>query len=200
VYLSRMVLDLEDALARRDLGDPYEMHATLMRLVDAGAARPLWRLEPTRATEPPHVLIQTNVEPDATALRERGTAYFTAFDTKRHVLVDAIAAGDALRFRLRANPTVKREGKRHGLTLEEDQIAWIERSLVKHGAGDVVAMVRSSERRAMGRRRRTPAIVLQDVTYEGVVRVSEPDAIRSAIRHGIGHAKALGYGLLTVAR
>lgn len=200
MYLSRVTLDLDDRLARRDVADPYEMHATLMRLVDAGAGRPLWRLESGRGTVAPQVLVQTDAEPDANALRERGSDYFTEFDTKRHALCEAIAAGDVLRFRVRANPTVKRERKRHGLTNEEDQLAWIERTLLKHGAASVVAIVRGSERRSMGRRRSGPPIVIQDVTFEGMVRVADPDAMRSAIRQGVGHARALGYGLLSVAR
>ena len=37
------------------------------------------------------------------------------------------ANGQLLRFRLRANPTVTRAGKRHGLTSQGAQLAWLQR-------------------------------------------------------------------------
>src|SRR5690606_37796715 len=68
VVLSRLVMNLGSSAARRDLANAYEMHSTLMRLVDAGAGRPLWRLELGRDGRPPELLIQTDVEPDFGAL------------------------------------------------------------------------------------------------------------------------------------
>lgn len=200
MYLSRVLLDMEDWRARRDLGDPYEMHATLMRLVDAGSARPLWRVEEGRNGAPPFVLIQTDVAPDAQVLRGAESRYFVSYEAKRNALFDALAVGERLRFRVRANPTVTRDGKRHGLTREEDQLAWVDRTLTRSGATEVSAAVRGSERRVMGRRRGGRPIVIQDVTFDGVLHVSDAERLRAAIRMGVGHAKALGYGLVTVAR
>lgn len=200
MVLSKVTLDLEDVHARRDLADPYEMHATLMRLVDGGVSRPLWRLEVPRGPLPPHILVQTDEEPNPSQLRAGGTPYFTSFESRPHLLASDLREGELLRFRLRANPTVTREGRRHGLLREQEQLAWIDRSLSKGGASDVLATVTASGRHVMRRRRGGAPIVVQGATFDGVLRVNDVQALRRTLIEGIGHAKALGFGLLTVAR
>ncbi len=200
MVLSKVTLNLEDALARRDLADPYEMHATLMRLVDAGASRPLWRLETQRSGAAAQILVQTDIEPDPDQLTGRGKAYFTSFVSKPNRILEDIGAGEALRFRLRANPTVTRQGKRHGLLREEEQLAWIDRCLRARGTTDILTVVRESSRQVMRRRRGSKPIIIYAVTFDGILRVEDPQALHAAVREGIGHAKALGFGLLTVAR
>lgn len=200
MVLSKITLDLEDTNARRDLADPYEMHSTLMRLVDGGASRPLWRLEVPRGPLPPHILVQTDKPPDPTQLRVGGTPYFTSFESRPHLLADDLRVGELLRFRLRANPTVTREGKRHGLLREEEQLAWIDRVLTNGGASDVLATVTASGKEVMRRRRSGAPIVIQAAAFDGVMRVTDNETLRRTLIQGIGHAKALGFGLLTVAR
>ena len=52
MYLTRLTLDPRSAQARRDLGDAYEMHRTLVRaFVDSPQSEPprfLWRLEASK--------------------------------------------------------------------------------------------------------------------------------------------------------
>jgi CRISPR system Cascade subunit CasE len=200
MVLSTITLDLDDAQARRDLADPYEMHATLMRLADGGASRPLWRLETPCDGSTPYVLVQTDIDPDPTQLRSRGTPYFTTFESQPHRLLDDIRGGEPLRFRLRANPTLKRAGKRYGLVQEDEQLAWIDRTLRTRGASEVVPLVRESARHTLRRHRGGTPIVLHGATFDGTFHAADPAAIRTAVRDGLGHAKGFGFGLLTVAR
>jgi len=200
MVLSKITLDLDDAHARRDLSDPYQMHATLMRLVDAGASRPLWRLETPRSGGAPYILVQTDIEPDPAQLRSRGTPYYTTFESQPHRLLDDIRDGDPLRFRLRANPTVTRAGKRYGLVREDEQLAWIERTLKTRGASEVLPVVRESARHTLRRHRGGTPIVLHGATFDGILHVEDAEAIRAAVHNGLGHAKGFGFGLLTVAR
>ena len=37
-------------------------------------------------------------------------------------------------------------------------------------------------------------------TFEGVLEVTEPEALRRVLTHGIGRGKAYGCGLMTLAR
>ena len=37
-------------------------------------------------------------------------------------------------------------------------------------------------------------------TFEGVLEVTDPDALRHGLVHGIGRGKAYGCGLMTLAR
>lgn len=201
MFLTRLTLNPRDRDARRDLANPYDLHSTLERAISDG--RVLWRLEVTRDNTLPTVLVQHAGEPDWTAFPE---SYLThGPDTKSLDLARLLEPGRLLRFRVCANPTVTRfdpesqKNKRHGLTLLEDQLGWLERQLVRAGleprgftmshAERVVARKRSAER---------PITVLA-VTFDGHVRVSEPDNARRTLEEGVGHAKALGLGLVSVA-
>ncbi|MEU6482252.1 type I-E CRISPR-associated protein Cas6/Cse3/CasE [Streptomyces sp. NPDC047017] len=44
-----------------------------------------------------------------------------------------------------------------------------------------------------------PRVTLSTATFEGRLRVIDPDALRTALLHGIGPAKGYGQGLLTLA-
>ncbi|MFJ4767622.1 type I-E CRISPR-associated protein Cas6/Cse3/CasE [Streptomyces uncialis] len=44
-----------------------------------------------------------------------------------------------------------------------------------------------------------PRVTLSTATYQGRLRVTDPDALRHTLLHGIGPAKAYGRGLLTLA-
>lgn len=200
MVLSRMVLDLQNANARRDLSDPYEMHVTLMRLVGEGGAKPLWRLERTRAAEQAVILIQTHDEPDPGPLGAGPEPYFRTFASKRNRLLERLQVGDRFRFRLRANATVKRNGKRHGLVNEDEQLEWLRRQLAKGGAELVGAHVGESRREVLKRRRRGRTIVVHGVTFDGALAVNDPMALHDLVATGIGHARAFGFGLITLSR
>ncbi len=43
------------------------------------------------------------------------------------------------------------------------------------------------------------AVTLTTVTYDGILQITDADAFRRALTNGIGHAKAYGCGLLTLA-
>ncbi|MFE1130066.1 type I-E CRISPR-associated protein Cas6/Cse3/CasE [Streptomyces albidoflavus] len=54
-----------------------------------------------------------------------------------------------------------------------------------------------SDRRATGARRH---VHLRTATYDGLLDVTDPDALRQTLVEGIGHGRAYGCGLLTLAR
>jgi len=43
-------------------------------------------------------------------------------------------------------------------------------------------------------------VTLVTVTYDGLLEVTDPDALRRTLTRGLGRAKAYGCGLLTLAR
>lgn len=200
MYLSRLVLNPRHPLARRDLGNPYDMHATLLWLYeDPKAARPLWRSESAR---PPTVLLQSLVRPDFSRLDKRDgfAGYFAqAPETKPYELPRRLHEGQVLRFRLEANPTVTRGGRRHGLRRVEEQLLWLRRQAEKAGFSVLGATVSRTERWSVRKRGQEQAIVLWVARFDGVLQVRDPDRLREAIQKGIGHGKAFGLGLLSVA-
>lgn len=197
MYLSRLSLNAANSQARNDLADAYEQHRTLMRLADAGAGKMLWRSEPRSPTE---LLVQTTNEPDFQVFLQEMPAYLLAHDTLPNRLLNGLESGDILNFRVRANPTVKRNGKRHGLQQHDDQLQWLGRTLTANGAKLMEAQVSETRRLVCGRKREGRPIVLQSVVFDGIVQVTNPDIFKICITGGIGHGRALGFGLITLAR
>lgn len=201
MVLSRLELNLEDPSARRDLANPYEMHSTLMRVVEESASRPLWRIEQQLdVSMTASILIQSEGVPDSEALRAYAPKYFRKFDSKQNVLLENLANGQVLNFRLRANPTVTREGKRHGLDDVDEQLAWIERQVTRAGGELLGAETSNPAKLKMVRRSQSSPIVILGVTFDGQLRVLDDLLLKVAVRTGIGPGKALGFGLLTLSR
>lgn len=221
MFLSRIHLDTRAREVRRDLSDPYQLHSTLCRAfcesdVKCPEGEFLWRLEPEIDPEGrPLVLVQSRAIPNWGGIGVRGWLVEAdpAIDLEEKLGLGSLQAGWRFRFRLRANPCVTRDGKRLGLLKLEGQEAWIARKGRLHGFaipgsptgdpsspsyGGVAARV-SQEQFIRSKQRSGNDIRIFSVLYDGVLLVEEPDAFRRAIRSGIGHGKAMGLGMLSVA-
>jgi len=204
MYLSKLTLNPTPACRQvlRDLSNPYEMHRTIMRgfpgKAKGGPGRILFRVEPTAPDEPPVVLVQSDKTPDWSDLLARAD-YLLDAQTKEVRL--SLRAGQRLRFRLRANPAVKRDGRRHGLLKEDDQQRWLQRKAEQAGFAPVDFAVRRKDRLHSRKRAdgETMAQTHLAVDFEGVLKVNDPDALVKAIAAGIGPAKGFGFGLLSIA-
>lgn len=202
MFLSKLVLNPRNREARRDLSNPYELHRTLSRAfapdAESTPARFLWRLESTGGWQQPIVLVQSATQGNWTPLNTlsgylQGDVQDKAFEPDPWLV-----PGGTLRFRLLANPTVTREGKRWGLHNEEDQLGWLMRQGKRHGFTPTQALVSASSMQ-QGRKAQHMLSVL-GVTFDGYLQVQDPVALLSALQNGVGPAKSLGCGLLTVAR
>lgn len=203
MYLTRLTLDPRSAQARRDLADAYEMHRTLARAFVAdehsAPARFLWRLEAgNNAWTTPVVLVQSQQAGDWSALQGLPNYLQREIESKSLRLQEWIEGGARYRFRLQANPTVTRQGKRYGLTGEEEQLAWLSRQGARHGFEVEAALVSASD--VLASRKGDSRISLRRVCFEGYLRVRELTAFSKALEQGIGPGKAFGCGLLSVAR
>lgn len=223
--LHRVTLNPRSKEARRDLADPYQMHATLCRAFfpqdtpcPPGAL--LWRLEPEADTQGyPRVLVQSRAAPEWSQLSESGWLALAdpGIDLVQKLRLDALAAGRVFRFRLRANPCKTVQGKRTGLVHPHAQRDWLARKGERHGFGllasdtpdyfDFVTNpkgqtypdVRVSQSQMLtGRRRDGKTIRVYAALFEGRLTVSDPDRFRAALTAGIGHGKVMGLGLLSV--
>lgn len=201
MYLTRLQLDPRSGYARRDLGNPYDMHRTLARAFtgDAEAApdRFLWRLQIDARWEQPEVLVQSE-RCGAWAVLESMRGYLLQpAETKPVALNRWLGAGQQLRFRLRANPVVSRGGKRFGLVGEAAQLTWLEQRGDRHGFRLESAMVTGTEV-IKAFKGQTP-ITLRTATFDGVLQCADQEMLRHALLHGVGHGKAFGLGMLSVA-
>jgi CRISPR system Cascade subunit CasE len=103
------------------------------------------------------------------------------------------------RFRLYANPTVTRQGKRFGLFKESDQLAWLERQAENGGFALGACLVSGSERIEARRGKGGGRIIVQTAMFEGILTALETASLALAVRTGLGHGKAWGLGLLSLA-
>jgi CRISPR system Cascade subunit CasE len=205
MFLSKLTLDPHHAKARLDLGNAYQMHRTLARAYAPDAKTPprpfLWRLEQSgniasRST----LLVQSDVPADWSMLESLPGYVTEVLGNKRVDLEKLIKKGARYRFRLLVNPTVTRNGKRHGLTTEGDQLAWISRQGDKHGFS-VLACVRGGTSRIQVHQGKSGnRITVHTALFDGLIEGIDPERLRLAVRSGLGHAKALGLRLLSLGR
>lgn len=200
MHLTRLLLDPRSAQARRDLADPYEMHRTLARVFaeDDVHAPPrfLWRFEPQGAWSDPVVLVQSAHAADWSRL-DGVSGYLKKPAETKPVLLDHLLQHEArYRFRLLANPTVTRDGKRYGLATEDAQLDWLARQGERCGFQVDAALVTSSDVLRCGKK--GGSISLQRACFEGVLRLLDMDKMAGVLHDGIGPGKAFGCGLLSL--
>ncbi len=214
MHLSRLTLDPKHRQVQSDLRNPYDLHRTLtFGWADEGEDLPkgervLWRLD---AEQPPTLLVQSVTAPDWGRLMSRhpgylGTFKVTALDPAR---LDALSQPQGrYRFRLRANPTVtKREDqqgeakaqkpKRYGLYSADAQAQWLVGLAARSGFVAERFEITHSER--FQARKGRAVVTLASATFEGELRVTDAGQVRAALQHGLGHGRAFGLGLLSLA-
>lgn len=205
MYLSKLTLDPRHSQARRDLADAYEMHRTLARAYAPDADTPpqrfLWRLERSNDSQLSNVVLVQSAHPANWSLLEAIPGYAETIQPNKPVdLEKLIQPQRRYRFRLLANPTVTRQGKRLGLIREEEQFAWLGRQ-GERGGFTVLGCVRGAEDRLQVKQGKTGhRITVQTALFEGVLQAENVALLRASLLGGLGHAKALGLGLLSLAR
>lgn len=207
MHLSRLILNPRNRQVRSELACPYEMHRTISQAFgdDLSDERILYRVDVDRRTGVPTVLVQSQTEPDWSVLPDDGYLLETDGDNPDSKAVDpGFSAGQLLSFRLRANP-VKRDndtGRRLGLLKEDDQRQWLDRKGERSGFRVVRCHVIPEGLQEFAKRRggAQHEITLLSVRFEGLLQVTDPDALREALEAGIGPAKSFGFGLLSLAR
>ncbi|MDF1614965.1 type I-E CRISPR-associated protein Cas6/Cse3/CasE [Desulfurivibrio dismutans] len=220
MFLHRIHLNPRSREARRDIADPYQFHSTLCRAFSGPETKCppgefLWRLEPeSDQSGRPRILVQSRELPNWAVLPIGWLDEAEpAIDLCDRLRLDAIKAGQRFRFRLRANPCVTRNGKRLGLLRREEQEAWLARKGGRHGfslpqsvsldfsghSKEGADVWISQEIMLRGRQHSGNGIRIFSVLYDGFLLVTEPEAFRITLQNGIGHGKALGLGLLSVA-
>lgn len=209
LYLTRLTLNPRSREARRDAASAYELHCTLRTRLFADApqetGRTLFRVERDPDTGLSTILMQSHIEPNFSVLP---SGYWLCPPEVRSDYADklqAITTGQYLRFRVLANPTVKRknsDGKptRYGLYEETQQRDWLARKMDDGGSklidfsANKLAM-QSFHKHDGSEKQQTHFAVL----FEGILQVADPAKLRLVIETGIGSAKGYGFGLLSLA-
>lgn len=221
MLLHRIHLNPRCREARRDLSDPYQMHSTLCRAFSTADRKCpegefLWRLEPEVGSGSlPRLLVQSRSQPDWARINQPDWLALVepAIDLAGRLKLQSLQAGQRFRFRLRANPCVTRNRKRLGLLQLSDQEAWVGRQgqlhgfslprLAGSGSGELsearVDVQVSQQQMLRGKQHAGNGIRVFAVLFDGILSVTDPAKFGAALQSGIGHGKAMGLGLLSVA-
>lgn len=213
MLLHRLHLDPRNKAARRDLADPYQMHATLCRAFSTPDKKCpegefLWRLDPEmnpsedpRCPGNPRLLIQSRSEPNWSRIEVDGWFFggrpAPGVPVMERLRIGELTGGQRFRFRLRANPCVNRDGKRLGLLRRNEQEVWLTRKGNLHGFSLQPFRI-SQERMLRGRKHGGTEIRIYSVLFDGILTMTDAATFRKALETGIGHGKALGLGLLSI--
>ncbi|MER7002769.1 type I-E CRISPR-associated protein Cas6/Cse3/CasE [Dactylosporangium sp. NPDC000555] len=218
MFLTRFTIDPARRGARKLLASPQAMHAAVRAAFAAPddherpGARTLWRLDTTVGGSIQLYLVSPG-RPDLTHLVDQaGGATAEAWTTRAYDgLLASLHSGQRWAFRLTANPThsgrktaESKDTQRFGRLRAAEQTQWLVDRSARCGFG--VATQQDGQPNLMLHRRQTLTfnrgmhkVTLTTVTYDGVLEVTDADAFRQALTLGIGHAKAYGCGLLTIA-
>jgi CRISPR system Cascade subunit CasE len=204
--LTRIVLNRFHPQVRTDLGDRPGLHKTTMRLL-TGPTGPtprktgglLFRLEPGLDSV---LLVQTADTPDLAALPKD---YGTAATRDLTAMLNALAPGLAVHYRITASPSERRSagvephpitGKRRGRLTEltgASAITWWERRAGLQLTGPITATPRPFPCPP------GPRPFHKLTQFDGTATVTDPELLTAALLDGIGKGKPYGAGLLTLA-
>jgi CRISPR system Cascade subunit CasE len=218
MFLTRFQINPARRGARKLLSSPQAMHAAVRAGFsdpadyERSGSRTLWRLD-APATTTVYLYLISPGRPDLTHLVEQAGWPTTAtWDTREYdPLLSSLRAGQRWAFRLTANPVHSgrktpdsKETQRFGHLREAEQEQWL---LSRAGrCGFAVATqedgrpnLRLHQRQKQSFKRGAHAVTLTTVTYDGLLEITDGDNFRAVLISGIGHAKAYGCGLLTLA-
>ena len=212
MYLSQIKINSLDSQAKNDLANPYQMHRTIMRAFPnplPANERVLFRVETFHEQIYPLVLVQSQSIPDWGQVEEAFENYFIQSPQVKSLDGLKINQGDILRFRLRANPSKRilygeqKNSQRISLFSEKDRLGWLTRKAEKGGFNLIEdrLLIRDAPYRTIfiSGDVKTSKATINMVDYDGLLKIEYPELLLNCMEKGIGPAKGLGCGLLSLA-
>ena len=219
MYLTRFYLDPRSRIGARYLSDPHRLHAAIYKAMPTqpvasnGGGRPLWRID---ADDPRTPLLWVVSEErsafDVLADEAGRSVDGRVYESRDYTpLLNRVEQGQVYAFRFAGNPV--RSGRRStewtrtqrfGHVTAAQQTRWFEAQAQAHGFSLRRSETGEPDVAVVGRRRTVfwregQRIVIAVGEFMGHLEVAEPDKLRRALTGGIGHARAYGCGLLTIA-
>jgi CRISPR system Cascade subunit CasE len=201
------------------------MHAAVLAAfpqTDAERGRVLWRVD--RNEHQYWLYVVSGPQPDFAHIVEQAGWQTTqdSWTVRPYApLLERLRTGQQWRFRVTANPTRAsraerfkdgefiapstndERSKRHAHVTTAQQLQWLLDRAQNWGfavpESDSAFAVNIVDRRLDRFKRGGQTVTISKATFDGVLSVSDPDALRHAMTAGIGPAKAYGCGLLTLA-
>lgn len=222
-YLTKIDINPRRRGTVRLLASPHRLHGAVNACFPASQRpeRPLWRLD--RTPSGTALYLVSDVAPDPTSVvEEYGWPLAGGWQTRDYApVLSAVRTGTSFAFRLAANPVhnvplAPRAGsvaaesserpsprtKRLAHVTVSQQLDWFTRRCagwgftVEASEGGSVQVV---DRRTFEFDRQGRKVTIAVAAFEGVLRVTDEGELRRRLIEGIGHAKAYGCGLMTLA-
>lgn len=207
MYISRVEVDTDDRRKIRDLTHLGAFHSwvedSFPDEIEQGIrSRKLWRLD--KLYDKTYLLVVSLEKPDLERLEKYGVT--GSAETKNYDnYLNSISADDTYRFRVTLNPVYsisRGQGVRGRVVPErtaDQQLAFLERKSEQYGFSLIPNEYGITERKYEWQRKKGErSVKLSIVTYEGMLKITDPDTFKDALINGIGKKKAYGCGLMTV--
>ncbi|MDD5922747.1 MAG: type I-E CRISPR-associated protein Cas6/Cse3/CasE [Eubacteriales bacterium] len=207
MYLSRVEIDSENRKKIKDLSHLGAYHSWVENsfpeeIQQKTRSRKLWRIDPLRGKK--YLLLVSENKPDL-ALLERygvpGSAQTKSYDR----FLNSIKKDGLYRFRVTLNPVVSLSqgvgirGKVVPEITATQQLHYLESRADRLGFELIPDKYQIVERGWIPFRKQGQKMIrLSKATYEGKLRVIDPETFRRTLVSGIGKKKAYGFGLMTV--
>jgi CRISPR system Cascade subunit CasE len=179
------------------LSNPYRVHQRIAVACE-GDNRFLFRIESD--VNPITILVQSHVIPQWE--RSFDDLAVLSIPAEWKVYQPKLQIDYPYQFRLLANPTVKRDGKRLGILEDDQQKSWLKRKLEDSGAQVLECHIKPqglqrSQRNSVKDPHSQTHLAVQ---FDGVLKTSSPRQFWDGMQAGFGSAKGYGFGLLTLAQ
>ena len=207
MYLTRIALDTHRRETMRALNAVNMLHGAIESAFPGERERRLWRIDLLNGVT--WLMLLSETVPDLSRLQAQfGFPDRPGESRSCDALFKRIATGSRWRFRLVANPTrsvsAGEKGRRGKVVAEgavHAQREWLTRHAEAHGfrvmpgSFDVTRSEWKLFRKGTDEGRR---VSLLQVTYEGVLEVTDAARFLDTLTHGMGRGRAFGLGMMTV--
>ena len=209
MYLSRIPLDTTRRSTMKALVSPNLFHGAIEQSFPGPRKRNLWRID--KLHEKTYLLVLSQERPDFSRVADQfgNTGNENVWECRPYEpLLNRIEPLDVWHFRLTANPVISKSagqdnrGRILGHVTPEYQKKWLMDRAEKHGFLLCEEGFSVVESRWLRFRKGTDggrSVTLLSVTYEGMLTVTDSEAIVHTLIEGLGRGKAYGLGLLTIA-
>lgn len=210
MYLSRVEIDVANRQKLKDLSHLGAYHSWVEQCFSSEMqrherSRKLWRIDPLQ--DKLYLLVVSELPPDLQKLEKygvEGTGQTANYDEFLNSLTDGLLA----RFRVTLNPVQslssgKQSGKRGRVVPHvtvAQQLGYLEQQATKHGFELVDNQYEVVNRtfRTLKYQGDLKPVQISQVSYQGLLKITDAQKIKSAMTLGIGKKKAYGCGLLTL--
>lgn len=219
MYLTRFHVDARTRAGARYLDNPHRLHAAIYASMPtqpvevADEHRPLWRVDRDHPWSPV-LWVVSKERPDLDRLADEAgrSVNGQVYESRDYApFLSRLAKGQAYAFRFAGNPV--RSGhaapqsvrtQRFGHVTALQQTRWFEARGRSHGFTIRTSTAGAPDVAVAGRRRTVfwrgeRRVVISVAEFIGHLEVVDPVRLSRALSKGIGHARAYGCGLLTLA-